>query len=105
MRAFVAKQGLFKSTGACHGAALLDPDGTVLSFGEDVGRHNALDKAIGQAFNRNVDPSRAIVLLSGRAGYELVAKCLRVGCPIVISVSAASTLAFDLPARAKRARP
>ncbi len=90
------EQRLFDATGGCHAAALFHEDGTLLGFGEDVGRHNALDKAIGAAARTNADLQRSVALLSGRAGYELVAKLLRVGCPFIVSISAASALAFDL---------
>ncbi|MBL8732109.1 MAG: formate dehydrogenase accessory sulfurtransferase FdhD [Planctomycetes bacterium] len=90
------RQPLFAATGGNHGALIAGADGTVLGAGEDVGRHNALDKAIGEAARRGGDLTRAIAVLSGRAGYDLVIKCLRVRLPIVISVSAPSTLAFDL---------
>jgi len=89
-------QPLFAATGGCHGAVLLAPDGAVLGHGEDVGRHNALDKAIGMAARGGADLARAIAVLSGRAGYDLVVKCLRVRVPVIASVSAPSSLAFDL---------
>ena len=91
-----ARQPLFQATGACHGAALFAADGTLLACGEDVGRHNALDKAIGKVILAGGDLSEAVAVLSGRAGYELVIKLLRVGCPVTVSVSAPSALAFDL---------
>ncbi|MEZ5988522.1 MAG: formate dehydrogenase accessory sulfurtransferase FdhD [Planctomycetota bacterium] len=94
--AFTARQELFKRTGGSHASALVTPAGEVAGFGEDVGRHNALDKAIGQAVRGGADPSGLLCLLSGRAGYELVAKALRVGCPMILSLSAATALAFDL---------
>lgn len=90
------RQELFTATGGCHGALVADRDGGVLGFGEDVGRHNALDKAIGQAARAGGDLTTAIAVLSGRAGYDLVVKCLRVRLPIVVSISAPSALAFDL---------
>jgi len=90
------EQQLFARTGGCHGALLAKADGTRLGSGEDVGRHNAFDKAIGEAARAGHDLSRAIAVLSGRAGYDLVVKCLRVRIPVIVSVSAPSALAFDL---------
>lgn len=100
LRDFEARQSLFPATGASHAAAIYAPDGDLLGFGEDVGRHNALDKAIGQAARAGHDLAHGIALLSGRAGFDLVLKCLRVRIGFVISVSAASALSFDLCASA-----
>ncbi len=91
-----ARQPLFAATGGCHGALIAAADGAELGVGEDVGRHNALDKAIGQAARSGADLTRAVAVLSGRAGFDLVVKCLRVRIPVLISVSAPSALAFDL---------
>ncbi len=97
LQQFHKRQGLFKTTGGCHGAAVCAAEnGQVLGFGEDIGRHNALDKAIGQALDRGHPFGETFVLLSGRAGYELISKTLRIGCPILVSISAASALSFDL---------
>jgi FdhD protein len=90
------RQELFAATGGCHGALVATADGRVLGAAEDVGRHNALDKAIGEAARQDADFRRAIAVLSGRAGYDLVVKCLRLGLPCIVSVSAPSALAFDL---------
>ena len=68
----------------------------MLAAAEDVGRHNALDKAIGEAANKGVDLSNSVAVLSGRMGFDLVVKCLRVRIPVMASVSAPSALAFDL---------
>ncbi|MBX3461803.1 MAG: formate dehydrogenase accessory sulfurtransferase FdhD [Planctomycetes bacterium] len=95
-----ARQPLFAATGGCHGALLATAEGAVLGAAEDVGRHNALDKAIGQAARAGADLPHAIAVLSGRAGFDLVVKCLRVRIPVVVSVSAPSALAFDLCAAA-----
>jgi FdhD protein len=89
-------QPLFHATGGCHGALVARDDGAVLGHGEDVGRHNALDKAIGMAARAGADLGKAIAVLSGRAGFDLVVKCLRVRLPVIVSVSAPSALAFDL---------
>jgi len=94
------RQQLFAATGGCHGALIAGADGAVFGFAEDVGRHNALDKAIGQAARSHGDLGRAIAVLSGRGGYDLVIKCLRVRIPVIASVSAPSALAFDLCAAA-----
>lgn len=91
-----AHQPLFARTGGCHGALLATADGTVLGHGEDVGRHNALDKAIGMAARAGADFPSAIAVLSGRAGFDLVTKCLRLRVAVLVSVSAPSSLAFEL---------
>jgi FdhD protein len=97
LKSFHRRQGLFQTTGGCHGAAICaSDDGRVLGLGEDIGRHNALDKAIGQAMDRGYSFRNTFILLSGRAGYELICKALRIGCPILVSISAASALSFDL---------
>jgi FdhD protein len=90
------RQQLFAATGGCHGALIANAAGEVLAVAEDVGRHNALDKLIGQAARRGAEFAQCTAVLSGRAGYDLVTKCLRVRIPIMISVSAPSALAFDL---------
>ncbi len=91
-----AAQHLFSVTGGCHGALLASADGDVLADGEDVGRHPARDTALGAAAQAGVDLSACIAVLSGRAGFDLVVKCLRVRVAVVVSVSAPSALAFDL---------
>jgi len=93
-------QELFALTGGSHAALVARADGEVLGSGEDVGRHNALDKAIGEAARAGHELTQAIAVLSGRAGYDLVVKCLRVRIPVIVSVSAPSALAFDLCAAA-----
>lgn len=90
------RQELFALTGGSHGALVARADGEVLGSGEDVGRHNALDKAIGEAARAGADFAQCVAVLSGRAGYDLVLKCLRVRLPVIASVSAPSALAFDL---------
>jgi FdhD protein len=91
-----ARQRLFAVTGGSHGALLATADGAVLAEGEDVGRHNALDKAIGAAARAGVELHRCVAVLSGRAGFDLVVKCLRLRVGVIVSVSAPSALAFDL---------
>ncbi len=93
---FEAEQTLFRATGACHAAALFGHDGELWALHEDVGRHNALDKVIGQCARERRDLTHAIAFLSGRAGSDLVLKCLRVRIGVILSVSATSALSFDM---------
>jgi FdhD protein len=89
-----AAQSLFASTGGLHGTGLFGPDGTLVTVREDVGRHNALDAAIGVHVRRGELPLHQLVaVLSGRIGFELVAKTATAGIPVLAAVGAASDLA------------
>ncbi len=89
-------QGNFSRTGGIHAAAIFDLSGNLLILREDIGRHNAVDKAIGRAFLDNLLPlNEHLLMVSGRSSLEIVQKALAAGIPIVASVSAPSTLAVN----------
>ncbi|MEQ8323957.1 MAG: formate dehydrogenase accessory sulfurtransferase FdhD [Vicingaceae bacterium] len=89
-------QHLFRHTGGLHAAALFNSQGELLLIREDVGRHNAVDKIIGARSILNERNDESILFVSGRAGFELVQKCVTAGIPIMIAVGAPSSLAVDL---------
>ena len=91
-----AKQSDFARTGGIHAAGIFDFSGKALIVREDIGRHNAVDKVIGRAFLDGKLPlDRHLLLVSGRASFEIMQKALAAGIPIVASVSAPSTLAME----------
>jgi FdhD protein len=92
-------QPIFDATGGLHGAALFSPTGSLLATREDVGRHNAVDKLIGWALAAGVATSASILCVSSRLGYEIAQKAIVASIPIVVAVSAPSSLAIDLGER------
>jgi FdhD protein len=91
-----ANQSDFARTGGIHAAGVFDANGEAVTVREDIGRHNAVDKAIGRAFLAEKLPlDRHLLIVSGRASFEIMQKALAAGIPIVASVSAPSSLAME----------
>jgi len=79
---------MYRKTGGTHASALLDENGKVLAFSEDIGRHNAIDKVVGKAALEGSDFKRTLLASTGRLTSEMVMKAARVGIPVVVSISA-----------------
>jgi FdhD protein len=97
---FFENQKLFEITGGTHCAAAFDKNGTLISFAEDTGRHNALDKITGKALLIGRIQDIAIVMLSSRLSFEMIKKSYRTGALIIAGVSAPTSAAIDAAADA-----
>jgi FdhD protein len=89
------RQSAFISSGGCHASAAFSAGFEMLSLMEDIGRHNAVDKVIGDLLIRKNLPQARFLLVSGRVSYEIVVKCFTAGIPFLLAVSAPSSLAVD----------
>ena len=85
-----------QATGAVHCAAIADFKGDIKLVREDVGRHNALDKLIGAAVKEKLDPAAGFILITSRCSYEMVQKTVAFGCPVLVAISAPTTLAVQM---------
>lgn len=95
-RALRQRARLHEAVGGVHSVALFNASGVLLALAEDIGRHNAVDKVVGYCFLKGIPLEDKILLCSGRLSYEMVSKALRVRIPILISLSAPTSLAVYL---------
>ena len=100
-RALAARQPIFALTGGVHAAGLAAANGELLCVREDVGRHNAVDKAVGELLQRAEPPLAAALVVSGRVSFEIVQKAAAAGVAAVVAVSAPSSLAIRVAERAR----
>lgn len=90
------KQTAYRAAGGIHAAAVFDTAGRAVVVCEDIGRHNAVDKAMGYCLLRGIGLQDKILVSTGRASYDMVAKGVRLGVPIIASISSPTSLAVEL---------
>ncbi len=95
MTLLAAKQDVYKKSGGTHAILIFDGKGDAVSFAEDIGRHNALDKAIGKILLAGKTAKGCGAVLSGRVSFEMVSKCSQAGIEVILAVSAPTSLALD----------
>jgi FdhD protein len=100
-RAMRNRQTLFDHSGGTHAAGIFDKNGEIVAVAEDIGRHNALDKAIGKCLLAKTPPRGLGAALSGRVSLEMVGKCARAGIEVIAAVSATTSLALDAAEHSK----
>jgi FdhD protein len=91
-----SKAAVFKRTGGTHAAALLDSKGEVLAFSEDIGRHNAVDKVIGEASLKRISLEQTILASTGRLSAEIVCKAVNVSIPVVVSLASSTDKGIEV---------
>jgi len=90
------QQAAYRAAGGIHAAAVFDAPGRMLVVCEDIGRHNAVDKAVGHCLLRGISLRDKLLVSTGRASYDMVAKGVRLGVPILVSISSPTSLAVEL---------
>ena len=95
-RTMRARQEIHNAIGGAHGAALYTVSGKQVVLAEDIGRHNAVDKAVGNCLLRGLGLEDKVLIVSGRASYEMVSKAIRLQIPVVASISAPTSLAVQI---------
>jgi FdhD protein len=96
VQSLCARQAMHRTTKASHAASLFDAEGRLLAVAEDVGRHNAVDKAVGQLFLMEELPQARIMLVSSRVSFEMIQKAARARIPVVLALSHPTALAVEL---------